>query len=125
MLISPSLQAQFFPFFILTLSGLVTLPLTYSLLRPSSDGSNQAQAIKTDYRQKHADVVDALRAKQKRKQRRIKRAIVAVGGWALMGAMAYLIMTTQPVVNKLWNPYDILGISEVRSTRPRREAHAP
>jgi preprotein translocase subunit Sec63 len=27
-------QGQFFPFFILTLTGLVTLPLTYSLLRP-------------------------------------------------------------------------------------------
>ena len=27
-------QGQFFPFFILTLSGLVTLPLTYSLLKP-------------------------------------------------------------------------------------------
>ncbi|KAJ4158480.1 uncharacterized protein LMH87_009003 [Akanthomyces muscarius] len=105
-------EAQFFPFFILTLSGLVTLPLTYSLLRSSSDSGNQAQAIKTDYKQKHADVVDALRAKQKRKQRRITRAIVALGGWALMGAMAYLIMTTTPVVNKIWNPYDILGISD-------------
>ncbi|OAR00396.1 hypothetical protein LLEC1_01349 [Akanthomyces lecanii] len=105
-------EAQFFPFFILTLSGLVTLPLTYSLLRSNSDSGNQAQAIKTDYKQKHADVVDALRAKQKRKQRRIKRAVIALGGWALMGAMAYLIMTTTPVVNKIWNPYDILGISD-------------
>lgn len=30
-----------------------------------------------------------------------------------MGAMAYLIMTTSPVAHKIWNPYDILGISEV------------
>lgn len=88
--------------------------MTYSLLRSGGDGGNQAQAIKTDYKHRHADVVDALRAKQKRKQRRIKRAIVALGGWALMGAMAYLIMTTTPVVNKIWNPYDILGISDVR-----------
>ena len=28
-------QGQFFPFFILTISALVTLPLTYSLLKPS------------------------------------------------------------------------------------------
>ena len=30
-----SLQGQFFPFFILTLTGLVTFPLTYNLLKPS------------------------------------------------------------------------------------------
>jgi preprotein translocase subunit Sec63 len=34
-------------------------------------------------------------------------------GWALMAGMAYLIMVTQRTVPKLWNPYDILGISEV------------
>lgn len=28
-------QGQFFPYFILTISALVTLPLTYSLLKPS------------------------------------------------------------------------------------------
>ncbi|EGX94518.1 translocation complex component [Cordyceps militaris CM01] len=105
-------EAQFFPFFILTLSGLVTLPLTYSLLRSGSDAGKQAPAIQTDYKHTHANVVDALRATQKRKQRRIKRAIVAIAGWALMGAMTYLIMTTTPVVHKLWNPYDILGISD-------------
>ncbi|KAM3551072.1 hypothetical protein ARSEF4850_008049 [Beauveria asiatica] len=115
-------EAQFFPFFILTLSGLVTLPLTYSLLRSDGDGGKQAQAIKTDYRHKHADVVGALRATQKRKQRRIKRAIVALAGWALMGAMAYLIMTTTPVVNKIWNPYDILDISE-SSTEKQIKSH--
>ena len=46
-----------------------------------------------------------------------------------MGAMAYLIMTTTPVVNKIWNPYDILGISEVSrqplqtTTRPSFHFH--
>ena len=29
-------QGQFFPFFILTISGLITLPLTYNLLKPST-----------------------------------------------------------------------------------------
>ena len=28
-------QGQFFPFFILTIAALITLPLTYSLLKPS------------------------------------------------------------------------------------------
>jgi preprotein translocase subunit Sec63 len=34
-LVSSRHQGQFFPFFILTLTGLVTLPLTYNLLKPS------------------------------------------------------------------------------------------
>lgn len=60
----------------------------------------------------------SLRAAQKRKQRKIKRALVAVAGWGLMGLMAYLIMTTNPAEQKLWNPYDILGISEVCASLP-------
>lgn len=60
----------------------------------------------------------SLRAAQKRKQRKIKRALVAVAGWGLMGLMAYLIMTTDPAEQKLWNPYDILGISEVCASLP-------
>ncbi|GAB0137191.1 hypothetical protein EsDP_00005468 [Epichloe bromicola] len=105
-------QAQFFPFFILTLTGLVTLPVTYSLLQSNKEDSHLAPRIKTDYKIRHGDVVASLRATQKRKQRKVKRALVAIAGWALMGFMGYLIMTTEPVVNKIWNPYDILGISE-------------
>ncbi|GAO13182.1 uncharacterized protein UV8b_03589 [Ustilaginoidea virens] len=105
-------QAQFFPFFILTLTGLITLPVTYSLLQPSKDDSHLAPRIKTDYKTRHEGVVASLRAAQKRKQRKVKRALVAVLGWALMGLMAYLIMTTDPVENKIWNPYDILGIAD-------------
>ncbi|KAF7553618.1 hypothetical protein G7Z17_g3482 [Cylindrodendrum hubeiense] len=105
-------QGQFFPFFILTLSGLVTLPLTYTLLCPSKDEDALAPRIKTDYKTEHAATVDALRTTQKRKQWRVKRAIVVVVGWALMAGMVYLIMVTQRTVPKLWNPYDILGVSE-------------
>jgi translocation protein SEC63 len=105
-------EAQFFPFFILTLTGLVTLPLTYTLLRPSTDDDALAPRIKTDYKPEHGDVVQSLRSKQKRSQRRVKRALVAVLGWAIMGAMIYLIMVTQRTVLKIWNPYDILGISD-------------
>lgn len=34
-----------------------------------------------------------------------------------MAGMVYLIMVTQRTVPKLWNPYDILGVSEVRALR--------
>ncbi|KAH6998863.1 Sec63 Brl domain-containing protein [Ilyonectria sp. MPI-CAGE-AT-0026] len=105
-------QGQFFPFFILTLTGLVTLPLTYTLVCPSKDDDALAPRIKTDYKTEHAATVDALRTTQKRKQWRVKRAIVVVVGWAVMAGMVYLIMVTQRTVPKLWNPYDILGVSE-------------
>lgn len=108
------LQAQFFPFFILTLTGIVTIPLTYSLLRPNTDDAHLAPRIKTDYKAPHDDLVKGLRSAQKRKMRKVKRAIVTIGGWSLMGFMVYLIMTTTPTVHKIWNPYDILGISEVQ-----------
>ena len=31
-----------------------------------------------------------------------------------MAGMVYLIITTQRQTIKIWNPYDILGISDVR-----------
>lgn len=110
-------QGQFFPFFVLTVSGLVTLPLTYSLLKPSKEDEVVAPRIRSDYKTQHDDVVKGLRAAQKRKSRKLKTALVAVAGWALMAAMVYLIATTQTVETKIWNPYDILGISDVRSPR--------
>lgn len=101
------------------MTGLVTLPITYTLLRPSSDDDQLAPRIKTQHKVPHADVVESLRSAQKRKQRRTKRAIVAVAGWAVMAGMVYLIMTTAPTVLKLWNPYDILGISDVSTEPPK------
>lgn len=88
--------------------------MTYSLFRKSTDNDALAPRISSDYTIKHGDVVASLRAAQKRKQRKIKRAIFVVLGWALMAGMVYLIVTTQKIIPKIWNPYDILGISEVR-----------
>ncbi|KIN06135.1 hypothetical protein OIDMADRAFT_38491 [Oidiodendron maius Zn] len=105
-------QGQFFPFFILTVVGIVTVPLTYSLLKPSSDFGATAPRIKTDYRPEHADLIDGQRKAQKRKERRLKRGIAVIVGWAVMALMVYLIMVTARTVPKIWNPYDILGISD-------------
>lgn len=115
-----TLQGQFFPFFVLTLTGLVTLPLTYTLVRPSTTDENVAPVIKTDYKPQHADVVDSLRSADKKKQRKLGRALVVILGWVLMAGMAYLIMTTTPTEAKIWNPYDILGISDVSAQRSPR-----
>lgn len=106
-------QGQFFPVFILTVVGIVTIPLTYSVLKPSSDPGATAPRIKSDYKPEHADLVDNQRKAQRRKDRKLKRIITVVVGWSLMALMGYLIMVTTRTIPKIWNPYDILDISEV------------
>ncbi|PMD20256.1 hypothetical protein NA56DRAFT_671394 [Hyaloscypha hepaticicola] len=110
-------QGQFFPFFVLTIAGIVTIPLTYSVLKPSSDPGATAPRIKTDFRPEHADLIDAQRKAQKRRERKLKRGIAVVVGWATMALMAYLILVTARTIPKIWNPYDILGISDSASEK--------
>jgi translocation protein SEC63 len=43
----------------------------------------------------------------------LKRGIAVIAGWAIMALMGYLIWVTARTVPKIWNPYDILGISDV------------
>ncbi|RAL16692.1 J domain-containing protein [Aspergillus homomorphus CBS 101889] len=104
-------KGQFFPFFVLTLTSLVTLPLTYNLLRPSKGLENTAPRIKSDFKPEHGDLVEAQKRKRLRKERRIKRIVTVVVGYAVMAWMAYLIVVTARTVPKIWDPYDILGIS--------------
>ncbi|KAJ5919462.1 hypothetical protein N7454_009297 [Penicillium verhagenii] len=104
-------QGQFFPFFILTLTGLVTLPLTYNLLRPSKELENTAPRIKSDFKPEHADLVDAQKRKRLRKERRIKRIITVIVGYIVMAWMVYLILVTARTTTKSYDPYDILGVS--------------
>ncbi|KAJ5676743.1 uncharacterized protein N7477_002376 [Penicillium maclennaniae] len=104
-------QGQFFPFFILTLTGLVTLPLTYNILRPSKELENTAPRIKSDFKPQHAELVEAQKRKRLRKERRIKRIITVIIGYVVMAWMVYLIMVTARTTAKLYDPYDILGIS--------------
>ncbi|KAJ5725301.1 uncharacterized protein N7483_006658 [Penicillium malachiteum] len=110
-------QGQFFPFFILTLSGLVTLPLTYNLLRPSKELENTAPRIKSDFKPEHADLVEAQKRKRLRKERRIKRIATVVIGYAVMAWMVYLILVTARTTAKLYDPYDILGVSRSADER--------
>ncbi|KAL3425925.1 DnaJ domain-containing protein [Phlyctema vagabunda] len=105
-------QGQFFPFFVITVTAVFTLPLTYNVLKPSTDPGATAPRIKSDYRPEHADLIDAQKKAQRRRERKLKRMIAVVVGWFVMGLMAYLIAVTARSTPKVWNPYDILGISE-------------
>ncbi|POS85419.1 hypothetical protein EPUL_003339 [Erysiphe pulchra] len=105
-------QGQFFPFFFLTITAIITVPLTYSLLKPNSNIGATAQRIKTDFKPEHADLVDVLRKAQKRRELKLKRICTVVIGWLTIAGMVYLIAVTGSTIPKIWNPYDILGISE-------------
>jgi len=95
--------------------------LTYSVLKRSSDPGATAPRIKTDFRPEHADLIDGQRKAQKRKERKLKRGITVIVGWAVMAFMAYLIYVTARTIPKIWNPYDILGISDVCDLSPYRD----
>lgn len=92
--------------------GIVTVPLTYSVLKPSSNPGATAPRIKTDFEPEHVDLINSQRKAQRRRERKLKRGLAVITGWALMALMAYLIVVTARTIPKIWNPYDILGISE-------------
>ncbi|KAA8894784.1 Sec63 Brl domain-containing protein [Sphaerosporella brunnea] len=106
-------QGQFFPYFILTILGLILVPITYSSFAPSKQlGTSKEPLIKSsEYVPPHHEKVEAARRRQAKKERRLKRFTALVLGWAAFSYMCYLIATTSLVEGKIWDPYDILGIS--------------
>ena len=106
-------QGQFFPFFILTLTGLVTFPITYNVLKASTKIENTAPRIQSDFRIKDDDLIQAQKKRQRRTERKTKRIITAVVGYAVMAYMIYLIYVTARTIPKIWDPYEILGVSRV------------
>ncbi|OAP64348.1 hypothetical protein AYL99_00320 [Fonsecaea erecta] len=110
-------QGQFFPFFMLTMAGLITVPLTYNVLKPSTDLEQTAARVKSDFKPHNVDLIEAQRRRRKRQNRKTKRIIAVVVGYTFMAYMIYLIIVTQRTVPKMWDPYDILGVSRSASER--------
>ncbi|KAA6412315.1 MAG: translocation complex component (Npl1) [Lasallia pustulata] len=110
-------QGQFFPYFILTVTGLVTLPLSYTLLKASKELESTAPRIRSDFRPRDEDLIQGQKRKQWRRERRLKRIITAALGWLVMGWMIYLMMVTARSTPKIWDPYNILDISRSANER--------
>lgn len=98
-----------------SVTTIATLPLTYVLTKSwFSDPTKKFPRIQTDYKPKHADLVASQRKKEFSQGRRWILALFVLVGWAVMSYTAYLIYYVEtPAVNRVWNPYDILGIAEV------------
>ncbi|TEA12418.1 Translocation protein sec63 [Colletotrichum sidae] len=105
-------DAQFYPFFILAITSIVTLPLAYTIVFPSKDIEAKAPRIQSDYKPEHADLIEKQRKAHQKKQRRIVRTLFVLAGLALMAGMVYLILHVKTVTPKIWNPYDILGLPD-------------
>lgn len=84
-----------------------------SFLHVPIELENTGTRIDSDFVPEHADLIQGQRKKQKRLERRIKRGILMVAGWALNAAMIYLILVTARITPKIWDPYDVLGVSRV------------
>ncbi|KAF2194419.1 DnaJ-domain-containing protein [Zopfia rhizophila CBS 207.26] len=110
-------QGQFFPYFILTVTSLVTIPVTYSFLKPSKELENTATRIESDFKPEHADLIEGQRKKQKRRERRLKRLLFSIAGWLIIAWMAYLMVVTAQTVPKIWDPYEVLGVSRSASDK--------
>lgn len=104
-------ENQFSPIFILVLTLIPTLWTTWSVLRPSKDLENTAPRPRSDHQEQDAERIEILKKKQKRRERKVKRMIFTAVGWAIIFWMGYLILVTQRIMPKLWDPYEVLGIS--------------
>ncbi|OIW32990.1 translocation protein sec63 [Coniochaeta ligniaria NRRL 30616] len=110
-------EGTLWPFFVFTLSGLVTLPLSYVLYKGTRDPAASFPRIKSDYRPTDAEVVDATRKKDRRKDNKLWLVFLVLLGWSVMAYTMYLIYVTPTTIRSIWNPYDILGISESASEK--------
>jgi translocation protein SEC63 len=110
-------DGQFYPIFILVLAAILTLPATYSAIIPSKDLENTAPRIRSDYKPDHADMVEGLKKKQKRKERKVKRLLFSAFGWGVMAWMIWLILVTARTTPQIWDPYSVLGVSRSTSEK--------
>lgn len=74
---------------------------------------NTAPRIKSEFKPKNDDLIQGQKQKRLRKERRIKRAIAVLVGWAIIAWMIYLIIVTARTIPKIYDPYEILGVSRV------------
>lgn len=76
---------------------------------------NIAPKIQSDFEPEQKDIIDKQRRKQKRRELKLKRIAAAAAGWLLMAWMIYLMAVTARTVPNIWDPYEILGLSRVKS----------
>jgi translocation protein SEC63 len=106
-------EGQFYPFFILTIAGLITLPLTYNVFKADTNVEAAAPPAKYNYKTDDEDLIQESKRKAKRRERKVKRMLAATLGYLVMAGMVYLIIVTARTTPRIYDPYSILGVSSV------------
>ncbi|RMD39210.1 hypothetical protein DV735_g5919, partial [Chaetothyriales sp. CBS 134920] len=110
-------EGHFFPFFLFIMDALVTIPLTWNVLKPSTELEQTAGRIESNFKPKDERLIEEQRQRQKKKARKTKRIIAVVLGWLTMAYLLYLVFNAEQTRVKLWDPYDILGVSRSADER--------
>jgi translocation protein SEC63 len=106
-------EGQFYPFFILTIAGLITFPLTYNIFKADTNVEAAAAPAEYTYKTEDEDLIQESKRKAKRRERKVKRMIAAILGYLVMAGMVYLIIITVRITPRIYDPYEILGVSRV------------
>ena len=106
-------EGQFYPFFILTIAGLITFPLTYNIFKADTNVEAAAAPAEYTYKTEDEDLIQESKRKAKRRERKVKRMIAAIIGYLVMAGMVYLIIITARITPKIYDPYQVLGVSRV------------
>ena|SRR6266496_3987276 len=106
-------EGQFYPFFILTIAGLITIPLTYNVFKADTNVEAAAPPARYNYKPKDEDLIQESKRKAKRRERKVKRMLAATLGYLVMAGMVYLIIVTARTTPRIYDPYSILGVSRV------------
>jgi len=105
------------PFFIITLTAIFAIPITYSIFKKSPELENTATRIDSEFKPQDEELIQAQRRKQKRKERKTKRIISACVLWAVIAYMIYVIAVTKRIAPQIWDPYSVLGVSRSASEK--------
>jgi translocation protein SEC63 len=106
-------EGQFYPFFILTIVGFITIPLTYNVLKADTNVEAAAPPAEYNYKPGDEDLIQESKRKAKRRERKLKRMLAAAVGYLVMAGMVYLIIVTARITPRIYDPYQILGVSRV------------
>lgn len=113
-------DGQLWPFFTFTVAAIAAIPLTYNLVRRAPSLLDETPRLHNVPKTPHpnAAVVDAVRSKFHHKKPRVWFLVFVLAVYAVAGYSLYLILSMDaPAAQAVWNPYDILGISDSASEK--------
>ncbi|EMR09310.1 hypothetical protein PNEG_02269 [Pneumocystis murina B123] len=102
-------EGHFFPFVVLTFLIIILIPITFSFLYVEYKKDKEYCCL-CDFCKEKNKILHEYRKRTILKPKISKKAIFISVGWCLVGYVIYQISSIK-VEHKIWDPYEILGIS--------------